>query len=389
MDGLYMRILSILFPSPYGSLKADSAMYWRIWNIKRLLQSEGHEVELVCYIPQYLYKKYKYNGVENGSILKDVNFKITVIPNVRYLRDLNSYDLIYANTAWAGFNSLFGKLNRAPPVIIDNHGLTTEEYLIRRDHIKPSTMFSLGIHRLVDYISYKFSTRIICVSKKMIDYLSVNRGISRNKMDYVTNGVNLEFFKLSNDENITHLRDEFNLNDKMVFGYIGNYQKWQGVDNFVLAASKIRDKDIAIIMVGNDDYRYCNDLNIHYLPRVSRSLIPYYYSLCDVLVLPRPSHPVTEVAAPTKFAEYVSMSKPVLTTNVGDAAELVRRYKCGIVVGTNSVSNIIDGMETFSNMTARDLKNMGKNSRRLAITEFDWEKQRDNLRLSLNKISDF
>ena len=104
-----------------------------------------------------------------------------------------------------------------------------------------------------------------------------------------------------------------------------------------------------------------------------------YYSLCDVLVLPRPSYPATEIAAPTKFAEYTSMSKPVLTTEVGDAADLVKKYKCGIVVADNSPENLAQGVREFNQKAADEFEVMGRNSRTLAENEFDWNKVAVNL----------
>jgi glycosyltransferase involved in cell wall biosynthesis len=85
---------------------------------------------------------------------------------------------------------------------------------------------------------------------------------------------------------------------------------------------------------------------------------------------------VAEVAAPTKFAEYSSMGIPVLTTNVGDAASLVRMYKSGIVVDDNSPENLIHGIRKFLNLYHHNknaIKQMGRNSRRLAEKEFNWE----------------
>ncbi len=81
-----------------------------------------------------------------------------------------------------------------------------------------------------------------------------------------------------------------------------------------------------------------------------------------MLILPRPSHLATEMAAPTKFAEYTSMSKPVLTSNVGDAADLVKKYNSGIVVENNSTNNLINGINQFKNLKAAELKKMGCNS---------------------------
>jgi glycosyltransferase involved in cell wall biosynthesis len=80
------------------------------------------------------------------------------------------------------------------------------------------------------------------------------------------------------------------------------------------------------------------------------------------------------------------MGKPILATNVGDAAEFVRKYDCGIVVKNNTPENLIEGMNEFKNKSEEELKRMGKNSRRLAENEFDWKKVGINLLNAINSI---
>ena len=96
-------------------------------------------------------------------------------------------------------------------------------------------------------------------------------------------------------------------------------------------------------------------------------------------MLPRPNHLATDVAAPTKFAEYAAMGKPILTTDVGDAAELVAKYKCGIVVDSNDSEGLKNGVLELKKKSKDDLLNMGKNSRKLAEQEFSFKKMRDDL----------
>lgn len=80
------------------------------------------------------------------------------------------------------------------------------------------------------------------------------------------------------------------------------------------------------------------------------------------------------------------MSKPVLTSNVGDAADMVKKYNSGIVVENNSVDGMVNGINQFKNLDAAELKRMGQNSRKLAENEFDWKLVGENLLKSLEKF---
>jgi len=362
-----MKILSVC-----ASVPGEGVDWWRILNIAKILESNGHEVHFVHYC-----RKVSYEKLKNKEAY--VKHSFIIIPSmsipIKHLKILHNrdYDLVYGNTHLGAFFSLFGKFTKIP-LIFDMHGGIVEESLLLN---RSKVTLNIFLYKLIDFMDLHFSNKILCVSKKMIKYLHNQKGIPLEKMAYVTNGVDLEFFKPMENEKVKRLREELGLEDKLVFGYIGGFQKWQGVENFIKAAREIDDKEIAFLIIGGEKKLKGN--NIFFIPKIPRTQLPDYYSVCDILVLPRPSHLATEIAAPTKFAEYTAMGKPILTTDVGDAADFVKEYKCGIIIRDNSPENLIRGVNEFKNKSTEELKNMGVNSRRLAETEFDWRKIGINL----------
>lgn len=350
---------------------------WRVSNIARALRKEGYVIDLIQYI-----KKNPPNRFEIESS------KFSVIPNkvVQSSRPLaslihlnyvikNDYDLVIANNINGALFSLLGRFNI--PLLLDMHGDLIEEYKLKNSIESGSTAFHLlprlFVCKVVESLAFKFSNKISCVSHKMMNYFN-EKGIPIEKMFYAPNCVDLEFFSpLSpNDQRVTSLRRELGITkDKMVFGYIGRFQKWQGVESFINAARKIRGENVMFLIVGGNETK--REDNIFLISEITVSRIPLYYSVCDVLVLPRPSHPVTEVAGPTKFAEYAAMGKPILTTDVGDPAVLVRRYKCGVVVEDNGVGKLVDGIMCLLKSRDEKLTAMGKSARLLAEREFDFD----------------
>ena len=366
-----MKILSVHISTP-----GEDAAWWRISNIARILESKGHEVHFVHYC-----RKASYEKLENKEQYANHSFVMAspITVHFKHLKILHNgdYDLIYGNTHSGAFCSMLGKLTKTP-LIFDMHGGLVEEILLENVFsFNPAFLSGFIQNKLIDFADLHFADKIICVSHKTIEYLYNQKGVPLKKMAYVTNGVDLKFFKPANAEKVENMRKQLGIEDKLVFGYIGNFQKWQGVENFLEAAKKVDNKDLAFLIVGGEKESRVD--NIVFIPKIPRAQIPDYYSICDVLVLPRPSHPATEIAAPTKFAEYAAMGKPILTTNVGDAAGFVREYKCGIVVENNKVENLIKGINGFKNKSEEELKRMGENSRRLAENEFDWDRVSINL----------
>lgn len=372
-----MKILSVK-KSPLD----DSAFSWRILNIARLLQSNGHDVHLVQYSRKSTYKKSKDKKVDISDISNSIVTVSCFTVHIRHLKELakDNYDLVFGNSHFGTFFSALGRLKKVP-LIFDMHG-GAEELLL-----KPN-LISIGkypIYMPIEYLNLRLATKICCVSKKMIQHLHSKKGVPLEKMAYVTNGVDLDFFKSVGTNRVQAQRRRLGLEKKFVFGYIGGFSKWQGVENFIEAAKMIDDPEIAFMIVGGD--KQSKEGNRIFIPRVPQGQTRDYYSICDVLVLPRPSHPATEIAAPTKFAEYTAMGKPILTTRVGDAADLVRKYNCGTVIESNSPGHLLEGILDLRSKSKSELAEMGENSRRLAENEFDWNKVIGNLLEVIDEIA--
>ena len=362
-----MRILSVCVSPP-----GDDAAWWRISNIGRILSTHGHEVNYVHYCRKKAYGKLPERKSDGyNHVYEQVSGIDSLIRHLK--RMLNGgYDIVYANTLDSAFISTVGKLTDVP-LVFDMHGAVVEEVIFLNHGFGLSYGFlrRLATTKVMDFVSLMLADKIVCVSKRMVGYLE-GKGIPSSRLAHITNGVDLDFFTHRNDSRIRQLRAELGFGDKLVFGYVGGDDKWQGVESLVKAAHAVKDRNIGFLIVGGAQAPA--DDNIRVIPRVSRSQTRDYYDACDVLVLPRPKHLVTEVAAPTKFAEYVAMGKPILTTPVGDAAELTKQFRCGIVVRKDDAESIAQGLCDFSDLKSEELEDMGRNSRRLAEAVFDWNK---------------
>lgn len=368
-----MKILSVT-----TALPKNDAEYTRILNISHYLEKNGIEVDIIHYIIKgsYNYNKYQ-KGSFPGNFIVD-NPLFLFFHHINVLRK-NDYDFVYGNTFIATFFCILGKLVLRKPLILDMHGISEESNFFENSKFFKKSFLFRFLNSLSEKITLKFADKILCVSYEMIEYLHKKKKVPRNKMFYVPNGVDLDFF---NKRNVNSLKEKYKLQNKFVFGYIGGTHKWQGFENFIEASKKINNDNFVAIVVGIDVSRYnieYNKKNIIFIPWVNKCEIVSYYSICDVLVLPRPKHVVTQVAAPTKFAEYTSMGKPVLVSDVGDAANFVRKYKNGIVVENNSITNLKNGIIQFLSMSPDNIDQMAQNSRNLAQNEFDSNKVYNNL----------
>jgi glycosyltransferase involved in cell wall biosynthesis len=369
----------------FGKPQLTDAAMIRILSLVDGLTKSGNSVKLVTF----------FKGSFSPSDYRVGKYVFRMIPlfnpfsfmrcSIEMIHEYNP-DIIIAHTNFPAFIlSFLRKISlKKIPLIFDMHGSLIDETKLTAGENKFAGLWPyILLTTLLE--KFTFSSRVLCVSRKALHRLNQKNRMNRNKAIYIPNGADLNFFKPHEvDEKILELKRRFNFENRFVFGYIGGFQTWQGVENFVKAALLTDNEQLAFFFVGAKN-SYATG-NITMLRKVPRKELPSYYSLCDVLVLPRPSHKATEVAAPTKFAEYAAMGKPLLVTNVGDAALLTEKYHCGIVLSTNSPEALQEGFKRFIKLPHRELQEMGKNSRKLAEEEFDWNKIIGRLSLDLIKL---
>lgn len=174
------------------------------------------------------------------------------------------------------------------------------------------------------------------------------RGIGRDKLFHVSNGVDTErFVPLPRD---SRLASELRLDSEVVFGFAGSLYKYEGVSWLVQAVAELRRRGTAcrllILGDGEDvpaikaaiDEKGAGDY-IHFLGRVPHDQMQRYYSVIDVAVYPRKSIRLTELVTPLKPLETMSQGKAVLGSAVGGIAELVEHEKTGLLFKPEDVDD--------------------------------------------------
>lgn len=369
-----MKILSVKVGAPTD----DYSAWVRKIKIARLMKSMGHEVDFVIY-------SWNKNNI-NKEILKQIPVPYQLIQVsrlnffIKHLQILRKkdYDIVFCNGQFTHALLALTKLKNVC-FILDKHGDMVDEHILLNDGYEYNPRFITWFIylKIIDILNFYFADKITCVSHKMLERLK-GRGFKKENLFYVTNGIDDHFFLKPEINSILKVKEKLDIGENMVFTYLGAFEKWQGVDNFIEAAKSLKNHEgISFIIVGGEDEII--DGNIHLIPKVPQELVSHYYAISDVLVLPRPSHPATEVAAPTKFPEYLAMEKPILTTNVGDAAFLVEKYNSGIVVNDNAPLSLKEGIIQFKNKNKDELRLMGLNSKKLAENEFTMKKMSKDL----------
>ena len=191
---------------------------------------------------------------------------------------------------------------------------------------------------------YAAQTAVICEGLRT-DLMS--RGIPGENISIVANGVNPDSFGARKPDLAT--ARSFHVEGKTVLGFIGSFNRYEGLDLLVKAMVQLAAKrpDVALLLVGGGEME--EELRAQIaeakmqerviLPgRIPQENIPEIYSILDVLVYPRYSIRLTELVTPLKPLESMAMGKTVVASDIGGHRELIRDGYTGILFKSGDVS---------------------------------------------------
>lgn len=286
----------------------------------------------------------------------------------RVAKIMRQYDAVHAGASPSAHVAVLSKWLTRTRIYYDMHGDRIQEILQEISlGMKPwHSIFKTVIQNATATYGSHF---YLPASGPLLQKLR-RRGIPAKKITLVRNGVDLDLFQAN----------PIKEHDTRIFTYAGKFQAYQAVSDFIDAAEQIQNPKIKfrIIGFGEEDREQKEAIRqrlqgrIELIDQVPQADLIRYLEESDVLVIPRRKSPVTKVALPTKFAEYIALSRPVLVANVDETEDFVRQSGCGVVYeeGADGLKKAILRMAEKS---IAELNEMGKKGRQLAESVFSWD----------------
>lgn len=244
-------------------------------------------------------------------------------------------------------------------------------YVLKK--VKKSTAFVIWLGAKLSFAPKK----IINNSKHSAEKHEEILGYKNNKTIVIPNGFDTELFKPSGYYR-HKFREEMNFTDKdILIGLIGRYNTVKGYDLFIEAANrlvnkKIFNKCIKFILIGNK-VEYSNELLAK--PIKNYGLEQYFYLLGErenlQTIIPSLDIVVSSSYSegfPNVIGEAMSCGVPCVVTDVGDSKWIVG--DTGIVVPSNNVEALVEGIEYMLNLPKTEREKMGMAARKRIIDNF-------------------
>lgn len=205
----------------------------------------------------------------------------------------------------------------------------------------------------IELFLYRHATRIVAVTHSFKDTL-MRRGIDGDKIDIITNGVDLENFRpMPKDAALTR---ELGLEGCFVAGYIGTHGMAHGLETLLDAAATLQDRtesaDVRILFLGHGAEKAAlvergqrmGLRNVLFLDSVPKSEVARYWSLLDVSVIHLRKTDLFDSVIPSKLFECMGMGIPVLHGVPGESAEIVRQTGVGETFESGNAPQLVEAL---------------------------------------------
>jgi len=285
------------------------------------------------------------------------------------------FDIIHAHNP-SLFAQAAEKLSRKSnkPFIIELHALG-QDYMIGIKGAIDSFYAERMAKKLLTSCNH-----IITLTQVQKNWFSSRYKVQDDKITVVPNGADTNIFspRIEYKKRVGELKERLNLFDNVIM-YAGHMDRINGMIDLVkIIPSIIAEKpDTSFVFIGHgpeeDRIIACSKKypQVKFLPMVHYDEMPIYYQMCDLFVIPRPSTISAETVTPLKLLEVMAMEKPVLGSNVGGIAEVIRHGENGYLFEKGN-------MESFKKMLLEvldaDSRQIGRNARRTIVENYTWDK---------------
>lgn len=370
----------------------DIAFHWA---------EQGHEVHVVCGIPNYpdgkFYEGYGLLKKRHETLVQDVqgvkkfrgSIEITRLPifprgNNKIMLMLNYFSYLIVAWVYMFFHSLFHKYDRVfvqqlSPVMMSAPGVLYKRirkvplYTWVLDLWPESLTAAGGINNRYilaffrHYVKseYKHSDKIL-ISSRSFEKSIAEYGDYSNKIVYYPQWADGNNGMAKAPENAPVIPEGFKL---MFAGAVGEAHGFECTMQAALLTEE--HKDIKWIIVGDGRRLDCVkafvkehglEETVFTLGRFPAETMPWFFKQADVMLVTLNDDPLFKLYAPAKISSYMAAGKPIVAVLNGEGAEVIREAQCGWSLPAGDAEGFAKLAIELSQMDRSVLEEKGKNA---------------------------
>ncbi len=227
------------------------------------------------------------------------------------------------------------------------------------------------------------STRGIILTTRELEEYVLGNGGNKERVWVNPDGVDVDKFHpgISGEK----IREKYNLQDRIVVGFVGTIGHWHRVDLLLSVAREVVRKEprVHFLIVGGaaslaslKEYAVKKKLNgvVTFTGNVPYQEVPYYIAAMDITVLPG-----TDIySSPIKIFEYMAMGKPVIAPRIGQLEEIISDGREGFLIEQGNKNQL---QECIIKLAGSKIlgKEMGQRGRSKVEKEYTWRKNGEKI----------
>lgn len=260
---------------------------------------------------------------------------------------------------WGAIEAVAGTLlARRPHVIHNEAGFGADEATRRKKR-----------RVLARRVLLRGAFRTLVPSKKLLQIAREEYRLPASKAQYIANGVDTERFRpgLERNRRISWGADA----GSVLFGFVGLFRPEKNLEMLVRAFAAAAISNAKLVLVGDGSGRpalelLCRDLRQEEKVIFAGSVqdMPSYYAAFDVFVMSS----LTE-QMPMAMLEAMACGLPVITTDVGDVADILGTAKPPEIIASGDLDGYSQSLRTLATQAALR-RSLGAKNRERCIAQY-------------------
>ncbi len=255
--------------------------------------------------------------------------------------------------------------------------------------------FITGIFEYFNKKALENSLKVTVLGDDMKELIK-KKGIKDKKILVIPNWVDTKnILPIDKDKNL--FLKKYNLNDKFLIMYSGNIGLPHNLENLIYALEKIKNRDYIMVFIGDgakkkEIFKIVKEKGllgkVMFLPYQPKEFLSHSLSAADLHIVSLKKE-AKGACVPSKIYGILASGRPFLSICDRDSNSslIAENYKCGIIAQPDNVEDIKNKIE-WAIENKRELEEMGKRAREVAVLKFDKEIIIDKWKKFLGKISD-
>ena len=236
----------------------------------------------------------------------------------------------------------------------------------------------IAVMEKLELFLYRRARLIVSVTDSFVEDLS-RRGIDREKIVVVKNGVNLNLFHPMTHPDRDREKAREGYPDKFIVSYIGTIGMAHAVDRLIDVADLLRSHDDIHFVIIGDGAEKANVVkkaealelkNVSILGQRPRKELRRYYGIADAVVVPLKRKPIFTKVIPSKIFEIMATARPILISVDGEARKIVEEANCGLYSEPEDVEQLKENILTLVDHPALGHE-LGENGLRYVRKHYD------------------